>query len=70
MKRIRIWFLRRKLRRKYSRLSHLQDEYDCGRGLADYLNPEMRKLRKEVDELFTKLRLLEGGAGNVRLSSK
>ena len=59
MKRLKLWLLKRKLRRVFNRMNELEDDVTCGRALLSYFLPEYQKLQDEEHRLFAECQKLE-----------
>lgn len=60
MKRLKIWWIRRKLRAAYHRSQAWKNDMDCGYTMACYIRPEIKEHEEEFERLAVKLAELCG----------
>ena len=51
MKAYRRWWLKQRYLRLRSRYYSILDDYDCGIAMAEYINPELTRLGREMGEI-------------------
>ena len=59
MKRIKLFFIKRRLRQAYYKLIEMQDDFDCGSQMLDYIKPKVARQRELVDQLYERCLELE-----------
>lgn len=71
MKKLRIQWLKRRLRREYLVYVRILDEYDCGAALAAYMSPRIRAAEASMNTTLAQLKQLSGNAvGETSLQQK
>ena len=55
MKRLRLWLLKRKARSLAQRYFEQVDHYSCGLHLAEYINPELKRMKAKLDAMLDKV---------------
>jgi len=59
MKRIKLFFIKRRLRQAHYKLIEMQDDFDCGSQMLDYIKPKVARQRELVDQLYERCLELE-----------
>jgi hypothetical protein len=54
--------LKKEFRKKYMLYHDILDSYDCGRTLAEYINPQLSTLKIEITEVWAKIKELDPNA--------
>lgn len=59
MRKLLLWYYRRKLKREYAKLTEMTDHFDCGYALAEYMSVSISRQSEKVDRLYIKCKALD-----------
>ena len=66
-KKIKIWFLKRKLKKLHKQYYDIVDSYDCGIMLVEYINPYITSLKEKFNKKVLELKKLDKNCPDFEL---
>lgn len=66
MRMIKIWFLRRRMKRLLLELRSIQDGYSCGASMLIYVSTEYRRLKIRLNDCIEALSKLDPRAAHLK----